>query len=182
MVLKKKYQTQKDAIATYDYTDLAEGTGVIKFYCVRGELGAGGTYILSTNAFLAGGDITDGDIKLHGSSMDVDFDLAPFNMPKVISGTAYLNAHAYGTGDTIAITATISKVSPAVTLGTATGNAAAHDEGILFPITLTKTEFKKGEVLRVNLTTAGGTNAYVSMNPLDTNGGIDIYIPFDLDI
>lgn len=90
MAITKRYQTAPQTLATYDYTDIAEGTGVVVFngYSVDAS-GAAVDYLLSkdevrssqitTNAAPTGAAF----VKL----LDLDFDTT-FNNPCWIRGTS----------------------------------------------------------------------------------------------
>lgn len=91
-ILNETYQAQPNSIASYNYTDIAEGTGVIEFYGATGELDSGAFYYLTTNQDYTKETTTSGDadysLTTYTKAVDVDFDLAEFNLPKDIGGTA----------------------------------------------------------------------------------------------
>jgi len=116
MTLTKKYQTRPTSIASYDYTDIAEGTGVNDFYGFVNVTGSGtssgSTLIsgssLSQNALYSAQieDVTAYSTSTwassgfwiagyHDDEIDVDFDLTPFYLPKNIGGTAYVRFSYY---------------------------------------------------------------------------------------
>ena len=79
----------ENAVASYNYTDMAEGTGVTVFYLV----GATGDNILTTQTVYADDienataetELTSDYVKL----MDTDYDLSPFNNGSLRNCTKY---------------------------------------------------------------------------------------------
>lgn len=161
---------QEQAIASYDYFDIAEGTGIKKFYGLSTSLSTGTTYSLNANPLFSS-EIGDSDSPASTNwtnVQDKDFDLAPFNLPKIINGTAYisiyLNAYREGAGWLQAyITAKIRKwdgsseteiaSAQSETLDSSAGGAGAR-KVLTIPVTVPKTHFKKGETLRLTIVTA----------------------------
>ena len=91
MTLKKKYQTKESAIASYDYTDLAEGTGIVVYYGSDTEDNGTTTYQLSKNIVYSQNLVTvatgtSGEERV----LDIDFDLT-FNIPQRIKGKVIAN-------------------------------------------------------------------------------------------
>ena len=99
-------QATNPAIASYNYTDLAENTGVVLLYGGGVNVSGGATYRLDTKAFdpwhVRRGDNGDESnsgrykiVQFTDSSdaikFDLDFDTSPFNLPKDISGTIMVN-------------------------------------------------------------------------------------------
>jgi hypothetical protein len=98
----------ENVIATYNYTDLAEGTGMSDFYGMAINTGWSGavSYILTeknyystqarqTTTYAAPLDVhTSGAVLTAdadpANSFDLDFDLTSFNTPRVIKGTAII--------------------------------------------------------------------------------------------
>jgi hypothetical protein len=92
---------QENAVASYSYTDIAEGTGVVLFY--------GGTHIEdTTEAYsIASNIIESHSLYTEGATVgtsftkgiDIDFDLSPFNLPETIKGTLNVVASMGSGGD-----------------------------------------------------------------------------------
>jgi len=154
----------ESAVASYSYTDVAEGTGVTVFNLV----GATGDNILTTQTVYADKieeesavtDTTSAYVKI----FDVDYDLSAFNMPKTIEGTGLLNFSQYGkgSGDETSwwyFTIVVKKYdgSTETTIGTVNSSTLSAT-GVhtttnleLLPITLSQTHFAIGDILRVTV-------------------------------
>ena len=75
------------ATASYDYVDLAEGAGFVTYYCYKQAVSGSTTYGLTRDSNLYSVQReTSG-----GATLDIDYDLAPFNLPQTIKGTAVFN-------------------------------------------------------------------------------------------
>jgi len=209
----------ESAVASYDYTDVAEGTGVTIFNLV----GATGDNILTKETVYA--DKIEEEIAITDTTseyvkvFDVDYDLSAFNMPKTIEGTGLVNFSQYGSGsgdETSCwyFTIVVKKYdgSTETTIGTvnsstlsATGNHLTTNLELL-PITLSKTHFAIGDILRVTVEgyikytgfLSGGPNKLkigIGQDPMNRDGkyltpssddemitASKIYIPFKLDL
>lgn len=152
------------AIASYNYTDIATGTGFVTYYCAITTDSTGQDEILTpqvvfsdeTNSTWVSPTGNGGDpfVKVG----DLDFDLSTFNLPQTLKGTAVINGsfavntdgsvscyiifkirHWDGTTETdigSVQTETIDKNSPSF-------------QTFLVEVSLTEKHFKKGETLRV---------------------------------
>lgn len=189
---------QNQAIASYSYTDIAEGTGMTNFYLAQTIDSTGTNTILTTQlARSAVNEISTGD----AAGREDDFDLTAFNIPKTIEGTALISFHQRDTDSTSnnSVTITIKKWdgTTETELGTNT-TETINDESkrVLLEIPLTRTHFRKGDVLRVTMKiTRGGTfpgagegiygtspAAEISDNLAATETKSIITIPFILDV
>ena len=87
-----KFSTASPAIASYPAKDISTGTGIENLYGVVSETGAGFSYNLTANSnlwsVLPVTVVTGGGI--HETTYN--FDLAPFNLPRYVKGTAEFNA------------------------------------------------------------------------------------------
>jgi hypothetical protein len=186
----------ESAVASYNYTDMAEGTGVTVFYLV----GATGDNILTSQTVYADDienatadtDLTSDFVKL----MDTDYDLSAFNAPRTIKGTGLVNLTYYEkvVGDestNFYFNIIVKKYdgSTETTIGTATtptlsgaGNTTYYNLG-LFPISLTQTHFAIGDILRVTVEGYAKDINYISggrdhvilgigQDPMNRDGGI----------
>ena len=151
----------ESAVASYNYTDIAEGTGVTMFYLAATH----GDNILTPNQIYSeviehstGAHILTTDFV---KNMDVDYDLSAFNSPRTVKGTAYINftGHIWKSG-TAVVTAkfTIKVRKWDGTTETEIGNAttaeitdAAGYKLTALAIPLTQTHFAIGDILRVTI-------------------------------
>lgn len=157
------------AVASYDFTDIAEGTGVIKFKGFNFEASGGvASYAMSTQDIYSAKVATQiGKWSGTGSSwslrQNMNFDLVPFNAPKIIKGTATIEGTfgVQATGVNDVHSQVIFNIqhwdgTTAITLGTAaTEILDAATVGWIFKTfvltaPLDNTHFKKGDTLRVN--------------------------------
>lgn len=154
----------ENAVASYNYTDMAEGTGITIFNLV----GTTGDNILTSQTVYADRieeesadtSTTSDYVKI----FDVDYDLSAFNMPKTIKGTGLLNFSQFGqgSGDETSswyFTIVVKKYdgSTETSIGTvnsstltATGVHTTSNLELL-PISLTQTHFAIGDILRVTV-------------------------------
>ncbi len=162
-------------VASYDYFDIAEGTGVIEF-----ELGTAHDTqtspapssdntagILNTNTFYSQ-DIEQLETGYDGTTganpiIDYDFDLVQFNLPKTIRGTAIATVNSYYAdlgGVAQNVYYTIIKIikwdgSSETEIGscynTRHTGPTVYNKTDTYKIDLTETKFKVGDILRVNV-------------------------------
>jgi len=152
MVLSKKFQSQSEAIASFDFQDVADGTGNIIFYLYAADAGST-TYHLGTTT-----EIFSFIIDLDLNNGTLNFNASPFNTPRVVKGDAIINITLLA--DTAAtITAQLQRISAGVAtnIHTSAGKAAGITTGkyLCFNVSLTETLFKVGDNLRLVLTTTG---------------------------
>ena len=185
------------AIASYSYTDIAEGTGVVAFYGANTDAG----YILTTNSSL--GSRTAWIETTSSEILNEDFDVT-FNSPRVIKGTLLANIPvSFATGNSKAATATITVYhydgTTETQLGTATHTTAATTatqpdnlQIICLETEIAKTKFKKGETLRITVVTSVDSSGSTRYTGFDPKGRIPsgelsyskmiFFVPFDLDL
>lgn len=197
VTLKKEYQSQPDAIASYDYPDIAEGTGVVRFYGIIQENSAGVFYVLSNNAITASADCIQATLNQTGNVfakiIDADCDLSAFNMPKTIKGTANFvipivlygnianNSHFYAIVKVRKVPLVGAEIEIAnVQSQTETEHGAGQTRGhmISMKVAIAQTNFKKGETLRITIegwgyTTEDGGTGWVQLgcNPQGNSMG-----------
>jgi len=169
MVLPLKYQTQPSAIASYDYTDVADGTGNSTFYLCYTADNSGDTLIL-TNEILYSTEIDytyQIDAADNTDAANLDFNLTAFNTPRTIQGNATveigMSLYQSTTADDRVWTyntINLYKVSGGVEtlIGTAVSATEANPGSDTstyyintFSIPLTQTHFKIGDNLRANI-------------------------------
>jgi len=182
------------AVASYDYTDIAEGTGTVIYYGYNSKTSAATvSYHLSKSPLVYSADIET--ITSHGSASsaqvyDFDFDLPSFNLPQTIRGTAMVNS-------SYAVSNAAVNVSgwPVVRLrkwdGTSSSEVAVGtgeeltlsgaDEITTSSIVLAvpSTHFKKGETLRLtmemwkrNQQQPGSNDFVLAHDPKDRDGQV----------
>lgn len=177
------------ANASYNYTDLADGTGVTVFYAA-GTKNTTADYILTQSVAQTGLGSTE---KQDTGTDYLDFDLTPFNLPRTAKGTALVNAtisvvdsgtgggsvsaelyHWDGASETSISTTTTSSVTTSTTTLTT-----------LMELDITQKTFKQGDILRlkIGIINSNGADINVTLqhDPEGANPLI-LYMPFRLDI
>lgn len=162
----------------YDFTDIAEGTGIVVFQAGTSRETTNQNYFLNQN--IANSDEQYTSVSADGVSdatMTLNFDLAPFNKPQRIGGRAYFvvafrvrQGDASGGGTKGEIQILVKKVaSSTTTIGTATTisiypqnvNNTTASRLTIVPVDVTDTSFSKGDQLRVTLiATASGVSGF----------------------
>ncbi len=154
------------ANATYDYFDIAEGTGIKNFYAGMSIASGSHTSFLTTDATTYSGRIVEKrqGALAWGLYSDVDYD-ATFNLPKIIKGKVRISCSqgVQGSAGTkkVALLMALYKVSGGVPtqigndLGTnqtslGTSGASTETHNLTFPIT-DRVHFKQGDILRLNV-------------------------------
>lgn len=199
------------ALANYNFTDIASGTGIVIYNGANAINSAGTTYFLTANIIEAG------SVTAHSSgNQDNDYDVT-FNLPQRVKGDAIINitlgGNAVASTDLIInLTATLKHYdgTTETTMGTAqtTTNiqpiqaAAKLSKRMCFKIPITtQVNFKKGETLRLTIATAktqgAGQYGYghdpanrnddleTAANQIisdDDNTNLEVHIPFQLDL
>lgn len=154
------------AIASYDYTDVAEGTGITKFYGFETRVSGTKTYHLGTS------DVFSTEIEQEetiGSSswtleIDDDFDLPAFNLPRKIKGTAtvtfswYVRTGVSADGKAYATVnirkwdgTTETELVSGETDPEAIGATTSALQLVNMPLTIPDTHFKRGDILRLTI-------------------------------
>lgn len=85
----------EEAIATFDFQDIASGTGFVNYLLMSNEDSAATEYVLS-DSVLYSDDIVIGYSNTESSTpfskrVDTDFDLTSFVFPRTVKGTALIN-------------------------------------------------------------------------------------------
>ena len=163
---------QEPAIATFNFTDIAEGTGVFLFKgftdindtTIGYNLGGADFYSYSTAT-----GVTLADDNNFTKQIDIDFDLSPLNLPRTIKGDVVINLSFAtapggdgGSTDT-SLVYVIAKLrkwdgSTETELGSAqtqtlTGNSFLTQvaKTTLVKFNVSRTHFRKGETIRLTL-------------------------------
>lgn len=176
MTIRKKYGGASEAaFASYDWQDIADGTGVIVFQgfaartgssTVERRLSRNVTFSSNQTYYTETGSVSS-------TFLDVDFDLGVFNQPRIVQGEALVAfvgyvVHTGGSGGTSHFNVTlyhVDKNGNETSVGTVqlddlsagTGNVVGGWR--IAAISLTRKLFKIGEKIRLNITATqtGGT-------------------------
>ena len=87
-----KFTTASPILASYSYTDIADGTGIITLNGSNVEDSAAVDFILSTNTYYTEDVLTQanqGNPADFTKVLDINFDLSAFNSVRTIKGTAH---------------------------------------------------------------------------------------------
>lgn len=198
------YRKAPAAIASYNYTDIAEGTGIVQFYGFA--VASGASFLLGT-AQVYSTPIESNNIALTpGDMVDKDFDLTAFNTARTISGDGFISMSSAGTqtgGTGVRFNNVIIRKWDGTTetdLVTVSGalygfvNDSRKTETLKF--TVPTTVYKSGEQLRVTVqvvthTAATNGNVFLAHDPQGRNGPtfipasdgsdttkLEVFIPF----
>ena len=150
------------AIASFSFTDIAEGTGITNFFGMNTQNDAGVDHSLSQTAYfsddiftVAAGTAATASTKL----LDLDFNLSAFNLPKIVKGTATFSVSwGFIAGGFLYEAFIIARVKKndveiaSVQSETINGVSAGKGGNVtLMQVVLPQTHYKKGEVLRVTM-------------------------------
>lgn len=192
------YRNQGErGLANYDYVDIADGSGFVTFtgFTISG---AGLTkYKLGTE------DVYSLTRETEGSSTEntYNFDTSPFNLPRVVKGTAMVSINCYN-NDACGFSFQLKKSGASLVnisdehyfpIG---DSATAACEMYLIELPCTETIVKKGETLRlaIQCSAATGTIAFghdpkgrsgAHCDPesyTDTTTKLQLYVPFKIDL
>ena len=181
LMQKKSFvRSGEGSVASYSWSDIASGIGYVDFYALA-KGGVDGSMILVTKPVDNGAAYVT-----FTAAEEQTMTASAFSTPRTVGGVGYCSLACYNTGSTaVGWTLTIQKESGGVTTdisaATATDNTAASTgEFVLYtPITITETNFKIGDILKIKIV-AGGN---LRLHALGT-GGKYVYfaIPFKIDL
>jgi len=143
------------AVASYDYEDIAAGTGMKLFYGAVSKDPTIGRMLLEIPLHSASREFS-----LTGGATTLDFNLSAFNLPRTIKGTALVSACMYcdNSGTQITLGAQIKKVSGVTVTNTSAVvtsevlNTSGVGKMILLEIPVTTAvHYKKGDILRLTV-------------------------------
>ena len=172
------------AIASYDYFDIASGTGIKNFYACQSYASGATTHtgFLTTDASIQSDPIAE---KVNGGSgllTSKNYDVA-FNLPQIINGDIKITVsqgtycsqadeqHAYVTMRLYKVSGgTPVQLGDEVTTLTTLGATGISSEQKVVIITVPKTTFKKDDILRL---TVEGRGKAVSAGNKATGYGCD---------
>ena len=187
MTLPIKFRKTRDkAIASFNFEDIATGTGTQAFFLGVGKTSGGETHNLLSTAITSWG--TDGGDGKRLIAGNFDFDTSNFNLPRTVTGTAILSGEFSVVSDAnVSLTVQIMKfdgstetnISSIITSQTADFTAT---EGFLIEIPLTTTIIKRGELLRANIIVTAAGSSNVQSDPLGAAGNepLRLLIPFKI--
>lgn len=176
------FQFTPQVVASYDYTDIADGTGYAIYYLLDSKDASGSAYYLvPTNSISSAANSANGWSGTNYIDLDVTF-----NRPQTIKGMVHFSGEVNHTGTDGTVTAVLQKISGGSTstlgaeLATFTKTA---DLGFCISWDVSQTHFKSGDTLRLRVKTSS-VNLYISLDPSGTTpSGITpakLAIPFKL--
>lgn len=202
MGIPRKYYKGSDIAATYDYIDLATGTGYKNYYPAGGKDSTGNIYFL-TSALLDS-DLANFGANFTSGTTTLNFDMT-FGAPAIINNAdALVNFRTQMSGTSsgyVVFTIYHVRGSTVTSIGstqspTYSTSGATEYARRLLKISLTKKYFQAGDILRFTmaitrltggidlewdpagrqvLTETGGTSASITSN-------ITVTLPFKIDI
>jgi hypothetical protein len=180
-------------IASYNWEDLAEGTGIVSLYGYTTSSGAV-ALVSGAMSFKIGNtsSIYSNNIETSGI-MDIEeeyyrkFDMSPFNLPKIINGTGTIIVTIGGYASTglqaMYPKVTLHKVSGGTestivsTSGAITSGAVNLKKTYALSMTIPRTAFKKNDTLRLKVGTVqcnpdvgAQCTHYIAHDPADRDG------------
>ena len=154
----QKFTTASPVLINFNATDVANGLGTDIFYAAASESSTGNTYLLTSQTFPGGntgvGDFGDAAVLAGAAIAELDFDLAPFNSPRTVKGTARCSFTIYAYAQVARCKLQLKKwdgssetnISSQITT---VNEAIGRNELIELP--LTETLFAEGDVLRLSI-------------------------------
>lgn len=190
MVIQKKFRSTTEAvIASYDFTDIAEGTGSIVYNLFLQGTSAGTSFGLTAQ------DLRSADVEIIGAATR-NFDLTAFNLPQTIKGTAVFEGVIdQSAAGNMSYTITIKKNTTTIAgpVQSVVETETNINTNFVVPITIPSTNFKKGDVLRVVVQVQGNGTIATGIDPANRDGTVitaaqggytntRISIPFRIDL
>lgn len=165
--------TPSPAIASFNYTDISEGTGIVSFYGYSTDQEGTRDFQLSTNTFFSDEVASSGasHITTAGTFDMFDFDLTQFNLPKTLKGTAtlqipWMNTVSGNESNNVSMVAVLKKwdgtTETDITSGasdyisvTGSGGVSGNSKQLsLVSMDVPKTNFARGDILRLTIQAA----------------------------
>ena len=185
-------QEPEAAIASFAFTDIAEGTGVQVFFGISSE-----NFTSTVDYHLVGNsDVTSSQSSSSGaatSTTTIDFDTGTFNLPRTVRGTASFSAGMGVLNATMHLAAQVKKVAADNTVINLTSkqsgqiftNAGTDSEMVFIPLPITATGsnaiIKKGEFLRLTVglhqNTGGVNETELGHDPKNNDGELGAIKP-----
>ncbi len=201
MVLENIYRRDREqSIASYDWTDIADGTGRIKFQGTSSkDYDSDGSnenqeFHLFTQAVRSNPTYT---LVTSSGTETLNFDTFEFNLPRIIGGDAFLTAgvavNRSSSSGYVKVSAQIKLISDTTTNLTSKKYSQKYDSvdgfyKITIPLDISKTRIKKGDKIRltVELITSEIYEAAIGHDPLnlewDPDDFTNLSVSVDQDI
>jgi len=194
MTVPIKFRKSRERIISFNFNDIADGTGQVKFYGFNSEVGGTADYHLTTdNSIRSILAETQGSAQSGGGgeSINLNWDLPSFNLPKtvrggfLVTGNYAISGAANPGSGTITVkvirlsgaveTELASVVGPAFVAVDTTANPSKR---FVITGTITKTLFKVGDVLRLKVVctaddlTGGSASCILGNDPTNNDGTV----------
>lgn len=175
------FRKSAEAIASYSFTDIISGFGVLDLFGITSEDQSAVDYHLVDSINVH--STQTGTSRSSAGSTTMDFDTTTLNLPRRAKGTAFLSV-SMGTGSTdlMHIAAQIKKVSNSTEtnltslISGQTFAATGDSEMAFIPLPITETTIKKGDFIRLTVKLhqhTGTSTVYMGHDPKnDTFGDI----------
>ncbi len=210
-LIPEQFVAQSNSIASYNYNDIAEGTGIVIFNGFAMTASTGESYAASQSSFYSDPLESVCNSGMGSTTVTINFDVAPFNLPKTIKGMGYIDGSwalntAAGNSITGKITFTIQKwdgttatdIGSVITETVSCSGLLTKRQSFMLGVNLTQTHFKRGEILRLQAaltaTFVGGVggSVYLAHDPMNRDAtyitpaatyhtDLNFYIPFRLE-
>jgi len=205
MGINNTYQAgSPGAIASYDYTDLDSGTGIVTYNGGVSEASGASVKYLDKNVFDCGTQVlTGGDYTRSNMNTAQTFSLSAFNLPKVIKGNFYTSfTTAYDNTNDCSWWVFIEVLQNSDVIASEYSETYADTVDAirthLVKIAIPQTKYKKGDVFSVRYTAikvTGSSVIYLHHDPTNRDYGgtpgitastnptrLKIYIPFKINL
>ena len=213
MGIKQIYRnTGEGAVASYDFTEIANGLGIVDFNGFSTNSGGVESFHLTNGSPFSNLVDTSGSLTgAAGTTLEFDFDSSPFNLPRSIRGDTSVVLSWKVTNNTSSnsnfVYATLNKLDGTTETLLSTTSGAILDSGIgartntLSFNGVPKTHFKKGEQVRltvgIQVVTAGNDpkRGFFAFDPQNRDGfnispstdssstsKLIMSLPFDIDL
>ena len=154
-----KFSTASEALASFDFQDLASGLNFQNFFAALTDLTAGAEFILVDDSSILSGKISTN--RTGAGTTTLTFDSSPFNLARSVRGTAVFSCGVGGANTaSMVVTARLQKwdgssatnISSVITSANFTTATPILDKMILLQLPLTETIIAEGEQLRLLVT------------------------------
>lgn len=166
MPIQEKIPLQvSPAIVSYDYTDLAENTGVASFYLCQTAYSGNTSYILTQEQLYSSAR------EVNISDTSITFSLTAFNLPQNIKGTGYLSLGRKTSVGTGSIKATLkNSVDGSIVAVSSPDTNATSEDVWLLPMTIPLTHFEVGEQLQLTIEDQNSGTLFIGVDPKNRDG------------
>ncbi|KKM05990.1 hypothetical protein LCGC14_1748530 [marine sediment metagenome] len=188
----QKFTTASQSIATFDFVDIASGTGFEKFFMTGSIDSVGDKFILTSLSLAADNQAGTGAVDQTNFTADGvtrSFTTSAFNLPRTVSGNCYFSFtyNSSTPGGTNTLTAQIIVVDvDSNETDISSGGVTTRDTDeaattmMLLEIPLTQTTIKEGEKLRLKITRNSSDGNDLTLNH---NGSESfILVPFRINL